>query len=175
MIVSRITAGLLFLTAVAMAATGASAAELKLLSVEAMKPALQELTPAFEADSKHKLKVEYAAPEAIEKKITSDEDYDVVILDKPRVDKLYAAANVAGARSLFVAIPQAFEAGQIVYKARAANPDLVIVARAHGDAEVEHLKAQGATAVIMGENEIARGMVESTFELIGEAPPAGPA
>ncbi len=85
---------------------------------------------------------------------------------------ILAAANVAGARSLFVAIPQAFEAGQIVYKARAANPALVIVARAHGDAEVEHLKAQGATAVIMGENEIARGMVETVFGLTSDAAPA---
>ena len=86
--------------------------------------------------------------------------------------EILAAANIAGARSLFVAIPQAFEAGQIVYKARAANPKLIIVARAHGDAEVEHLKTQGANAVTMGENEIARGMVESAFGLGGETTPA---
>ena len=95
MIVARMIAGLFFVAA-AVAATSAGAAELKLLSIEAMKPALQELTAAYEADSKHKLKIEYAAPEAIEKKIADNEDYDVVILDKPRVDKLYAAANVAG-------------------------------------------------------------------------------
>jgi CPA2 family monovalent cation:H+ antiporter-2 len=87
-------------------------------------------------------------------------------------DDVLAAANIAGARSLFVAIPQAFEAGQIVLKARAANAALIIVARAHGEAEVDHLKAQGATAVTMGETEIARGMVETAFGLTGDPAPA---
>ena len=39
------------------------------------------------------------------------------------------AANLAGATMLFVAIPEAFEAGQIVEQARRANPTLKIVAR----------------------------------------------
>jgi CPA2 family monovalent cation:H+ antiporter-2 len=78
------------------------------------------------------------------------------------------AANVAGAKSLLVAIPGAFEAGQIVAQARAAHPRLIIVARAHGDEEVEYLKTQGATAAVLGENEIARGMVERAFALTGD-------
>ena len=61
---------------------------------------------------------------------------------------------------LFVAIPQAFEAGQIVQQARRANPDLPIVARAHFDAEVEHLLAMGASQVMMGEREIALAMLD---------------
>ena len=59
-----------------------------------------------------------------------------------------------------IAIPEAFEAGQIVQQARAANPDIRIIARAHADAEVDHLKGLGADVVIMGEREIARGMIE---------------
>ena len=74
-------------------------------------------------------------------------------------DGVLAAANLAGARILFVAIPQAFEAGQIVEQARAARPDLAIVARSHFDAETEHLAKLGATAVIMGEREIAAAML----------------
>jgi CPA2 family monovalent cation:H+ antiporter-2 len=72
-----------------------------------------------------------------------------------------AAANVAGARWLLVAIPEAFEASHIVRHARNANPGLVIIARAHFDAEVESLKRDGANVVIMGEREIARGMAEA--------------
>lgn len=70
------------------------------------------------------------------------------------------AANLAAARLLVVAIPDAFEAGQIVEQARAANAGLEILARAHFDAEVEHLRQHGASEVIMGEHEIARAMID---------------
>ena len=73
---------------------------------------------------------------------------------------ILAAANVARARRLFVAVPNPFEAGQIVERARALNPSLKIVARAHSESDVEHLTRVGADAVIMGEREIARGMIE---------------
>ncbi|PWR20055.1 YbaL family putative K(+) efflux transporter [Zavarzinia compransoris] len=70
------------------------------------------------------------------------------------------AANIAGARWLFVAIPESFEAGQIIKRARTRNPGLTIIARAHEDAEIEHLTAQGANAVVNGEREIANGMID---------------
>lgn len=70
------------------------------------------------------------------------------------------AANLAGARWLISAIPNPFENGNLIEQARAANPDLEIIARAHTDAEVDHLKRFGASVIIMGEREIARGMTE---------------
>ncbi|CDX55316.1 putative monovalent cation:proton antiporter (CPA2 family) [Mesorhizobium plurifarium] len=73
---------------------------------------------------------------------------------------VFAAANPEGAKRLILAIPNAFEAGQVVLRARAANPAINVIARAHSDAEVEHLKGLGADTVIMGEREIARGIVE---------------
>ncbi|AZO66156.1 YbaL family putative K(+) efflux transporter [Mesorhizobium sp. M6A.T.Cr.TU.016.01.1.1] len=75
-------------------------------------------------------------------------------------NEVFAAANPEGAKRLILAIPNAFEAGQIVLRARAANPKINVIARAHSDAEVEHLKGLGADTVIMGEREIARGIVE---------------
>jgi len=75
-------------------------------------------------------------------------------------ERLIAAANLGQARRLFIAIPNAFEAGQIAVQARDLNPKLQIVARAHSDAEVDHLQANGADVTIMGEREIARGMLE---------------
>jgi CPA2 family monovalent cation:H+ antiporter-2 len=80
-------------------------------------------------------------------------------------DRVLAAANLGEARLLFVAIPNGFEAGQIVEQARAANPGLDIVARAHFDAEVDHLLEHGADSVIMGEREIARAMLEHAAAL----------
>jgi monovalent cation:H+ antiporter-2, CPA2 family len=73
---------------------------------------------------------------------------------------LLAAANIAGARRLFVTIPEPFEAGQVVQQARAANPALDILARAHSDAAVEHLQKLGANLVVLGEKEIAHRMLE---------------
>ncbi|RUU02829.1 sodium:proton antiporter [Mesorhizobium sp. USDA-HM6] len=73
---------------------------------------------------------------------------------------VFSAANPEGAKRLILAIPNAFEAGQIVLRARAANLGISVIARAHSDAEVEHLKGLGADTVIMGEREIARGIVE---------------
>jgi CPA2 family monovalent cation:H+ antiporter-2 len=78
-------------------------------------------------------------------------------------------SNLAGARHLLVAIPEAFEAGQIVQQARAANPAIHIIARAHSDAEVEHLKTMGADHIIMGEREIALGIIHHLFERQGRA------
>ena len=70
------------------------------------------------------------------------------------------AANLGAARCLLVAIPDAFEGGQVVQQARAINPRLAIIARAHSEAEILHLKKHGASLVVMGEHEIAMAMVE---------------
>jgi monovalent cation:H+ antiporter-2, CPA2 family len=74
--------------------------------------------------------------------------------------EVIAAANLVEARTLLVAIPDAFEAGQIVEQGRAANPRIEIIARAHSDEEVGYLKRCGADLIIMGELEIARRMAE---------------
>jgi len=67
-------------------------------------------------------------------------------------------ANLQQAKCLLVAIPDSFEAGQIVAQARASNAELPIIARGHSDAEVTHLKACGANIVIQGSQEIADAM-----------------
>lgn len=81
-------------------------------------------------------------------------------------------ANIAHARRLFVAIPETFEAGQLVEKARALNAHLPIVARAHSEAEIDYLMGLGATKVIMGEREIAMAMIDQLG--LGDEGPAAP-
>lgn len=88
-------AGILFVAAAA-AAGDANAAELKVLSVEAMRPALQELAKEFEAASKHQLKIDYATAASIEKRISDEEEYDMVIVDNAITKKLDGAAKIAG-------------------------------------------------------------------------------
>jgi CPA2 family monovalent cation:H+ antiporter-2 len=70
------------------------------------------------------------------------------------------AANLPAARRLFVTIEEPFESGTLIQSARAANPRLTILARAHSDAAIEHLTSMGATIIVMGEREIARCMLE---------------
>ena len=80
------------------------------------------------------------------------------------------AANLPRARCLLVAIPDAFEGGQVVQQARAINPNLPIIARAHSEEEIGHLKRHGANIVVMGEHEIAKSMLDRV-----SAAPAGQA
>jgi CPA2 family monovalent cation:H+ antiporter-2 len=82
-----------------------------------------------------------------------------VITGNAAAPDMLQAANITHARGLLVAIPDAFEGGQIVAKARALAPTLPIIARAHSDEEVAHLKYHGANVVIMGEQEIAKAML----------------
>ncbi len=74
---------------------------------------------------------------------------------------LIAAANLPEARCLLVAIADGFEGGQVVQQARAINARLTIIARAHSDEEVNHLKQHGADIVVMGEHEIAKSMLDN--------------
>ncbi|MBT5433708.1 MAG: YbaL family putative K(+) efflux transporter [Alphaproteobacteria bacterium] len=101
--------------------------------------------------------------------VIEDQQADVTALHEKGIEAIVGngadgdmleAANVAGAKWLFIAIPDMFAAGQIAEQAHALNPDLQIVARAHSDAGVEHLQQHGAGRIIMGEHEIARGMIE---------------
>jgi monovalent cation:H+ antiporter-2, CPA2 family len=68
------------------------------------------------------------------------------------------AVNLPAARWLISAIPNPFEASDLVERARTANPSILIVARAHSEAEVSHLEGFGADHIVLGEREIAREM-----------------
>ncbi len=109
--------------------------------------------------------------------VIEDADKAVARLREERVETIvgnaadaetFDMANPAGAARLILAVPNAFEAGQVAMRARAANPGLRIIARAHSDAEVEHLSGLGADVVIMGEREIARGIVEEVMKENGQ-------
>ncbi|MBP0463654.1 Kef family K(+) transporter [Roseomonas sp. PWR1] len=83
-----------------------------------------------------------------------------------------AEADLPAARRVFVAIPEPFEAGQVVEQARAAQPDLEILARAGSEEAMEHLKGLGATLTVMGEREIAHRMLERALGRTAQRPAA---
>jgi len=101
-----------------------------------------------------------------------------VVVGNAASGKALSLANIAQARALLIAIPNAFEAGQAVEQAHKLNPELQIVARAHADEEITYLRDLGATQVIMGEREIGLGMLEwigaPGTETASPASPAAP-
>src|SRR3954469_3441402 len=92
---------------------GAGAAELKVVSATEVQAALQELAPAFEKKSGHKLKVEYGTSTEVEDKVGKDTELDVAILNKAQADKLVSKAKLVGGSAVTL--------GKM-------NPDLIFVA-----------------------------------------------
>ena len=105
-------------------AAEASAAELKVLSAGAMRAVLQELAPAFETASGHKLKIEYATAGVVEQKVAADDEIDVTIITKPRIDKLVREAKIVGGTMKTLASAQI----GVAVKKGAAKPDITSVA-----------------------------------------------
>jgi CPA2 family monovalent cation:H+ antiporter-2 len=80
-----------------------------------------------------------------------------LIVGNAAAARVLEALNLPAARRLFVAIPDPFEAGQLVEQARRADPQLDIMAHA----KLDHLVRHGATLAIEGEREFARRMLEA--------------
>ncbi|WJY14013.1 YbaL family putative K(+) efflux transporter [Pectobacteriaceae bacterium CE90] len=68
-------------------------------------------------------------------------------------------ARLDCARWLLLTIPNGYEAGEIAAAARSKRENLIIIARAHYDDEVNYITEHGANQVIMGEREIADAMI----------------
>ncbi len=73
--------------------------------------------------------------------------------------EILLSAGIRHARAVLVAVPNGFDAGNVVALAKKLNPQIEIIARAHFDAEAEHLRANGAEIVLLAEHELADRMV----------------
>lgn len=74
------------------------------------------------------------------------------------------SVGIGEADTLLLAIPEGFEAGAIFERARELNPGIRVIARAHSDAEVEHLHRLGLVDAVLGEREIATRMLGLALE-----------
>jgi len=79
-----------------MVATGAKAAEIKLMCSGAMRPALEELAPQFERASGHKLAISYASTGAIRERALAGDAGDLVIFAGAAVEDVIRAGKLAG-------------------------------------------------------------------------------
>jgi molybdate transport system substrate-binding protein len=78
-----------------MVATGANAAEIKLICSGAMRPALEELAPQFERASGHKLAISYAGTNVIRDRVLAGEAVDLVIFAAPAVEDVIRQGKLA--------------------------------------------------------------------------------
>jgi CPA2 family monovalent cation:H+ antiporter-2 len=79
---------------------------------------------------------------------------------------LLAQAHIARARLLVIAIPDSFQARQMIEAARTLNPAIETVVRTHSEEEAELLRKENAGKVFMGEHELAVGMTRHVLERV---------
>jgi monovalent cation:H+ antiporter-2, CPA2 family len=77
------------------------------------------------------------------------------------------AAGIGRARLLVVAVPDGFQARRVLDRAREASPGVDAVVRAHGEGELARLRERGVGLALMGERELALGMVEYALRALG--------
>ena len=102
-------------------ATG-QAAEVKVLTSVALKSVLDELSPAFEKKTGHKLTIDYGLAADQKKRVLAGERADLIILTRPMMDDLLKQKKVADALVNVAGTPVAVAA-----QAGAAKPDISTV------------------------------------------------
>src|SRR5262245_8541447 len=84
----------------ALAATTASAAELKVLSGNGARSAIKDLVAQFERQSGHKVALRFEVNAELKRKIDAGETFDVAVLNPPVLDALIKSGKVvAGTRA----------------------------------------------------------------------------
>ena len=66
-----------------------------------------------------------------------------------------------------VATPDSFQARRIVELARELKPGIDVVVRTHSESEFQALEEMQVGRVVMGERELARGMLEYALRSLG--------
>jgi molybdate transport system substrate-binding protein len=79
-----------------MVATGAKAAEIKVMCSGAMRPALEELAPQFERTSGHKLAITYSGTNVIRERALAGDADDLVIFASYAVEDVIRQGKLAG-------------------------------------------------------------------------------
>lgn len=69
------------------------------------------------------------------------------------------AANIHRAHLLVIAAPKGFQTQRIIELARQANPQIRTAIRTHSASDVAHFEQQGVDIAIMGERELALGLL----------------
>src|SRR5438552_1065595 len=132
------------------AAVSASAAEIKVISSNALKTVLEELAPAFEKATEHKLVIQWGAAVPLKAEIEKGASFDLAILTVAGIDDLIKQGKLAGATRAVLAKSGA---GVAVRKG-APKPDISTVdafKRALVNAKSVAYVEQGGTGIYLKE------------------------
>ena len=147
----------------------AEAAEIKVLSSNALKSALEELAPQFEKASGHKLMLVWGAAVPLRAQIEKGEVFDATILNTPGIDALIAQAKLDKATRT----PLARSSVGVAVRKGAPKPDIstteafkTALRNAKSIAYVE----QGATGIYLKELFVRLGIADELKAKIKLAP-----
>jgi CPA2 family monovalent cation:H+ antiporter-2 len=76
-------------------------------------------------------------------------------------------AGIENARLLVIAAPRGFQTQRILELGRQANPRIETAIRSHTIGELAHFEREGVDVAIMGEQEIAFGLLDFTLKSLG--------
>ena len=77
------------------------------------------------------------------------------------------AASADQARLIVIATPEGYQTRRIIERVRALNPKIDTAVRTHNESEVAHLERQGVGVAIMGERELAFGLMDYALRSLG--------
>lgn len=149
---------------------------------------LSVLPPAHEGPRDHAVIVGYGRVGSVVGKGLKSQNLPIVVIDQNRrrvealrkrgVPAVYGDATTPGvleaagtrrARLIVVATPQGYQTRRVLDLARRINPSIDTAVRTHSEAEVAHLERQGVGLAIMGERELALGLMNYALRSFGSS------
>ncbi|MBB3268357.1 MULTISPECIES: YbaL family putative K(+) efflux transporter [Azospirillum] len=149
---------------------------------------LSVLPPAHEGPRDHAVIVGYGRVGSVVGKGLKSQNLPIVVIDQSRrrvealrkrgVPAVYGDATTPGvleaagtrrARLIVVATPQGYQTRRVLDLARRINPSIDTAVRTHSEAEVAHLERQGVGLAIMGERELAFGLMDYALRSFGSS------
>lgn len=149
---------------------------------------LSVLPPAHQGPRDHAVIVGYGRVGSVVGKGLKSQNLPIVVIDQNRrrvealrkrgVPAVYGDATTPGvleaagtrrARLIVVATPQGYQTRRVLDLARRINPSIDTAVRTHSEAEVAHLERQGVGLAIMGERELAFGLMDYALRSFGSS------
>ncbi|HYD67113.1 YbaL family putative K(+) efflux transporter [Azospirillum sp.] len=147
---------------------------------------LSALPPANEGPRDHAVIIGYGRVGSVVGKGLKSQNLPIVVIDQNRrriealrergVPAVYGdattpgileAAGIRRARLIVVATAEGYQARRVLDLARQINPGIDTAVQTHSEAEVAHLERQGVGVAIMGERELAFGLMDYALRSLG--------